>query len=735
MRAAALTSAGAIPDEVLITVLASERTPVTVALGTELMGMLGDDAKKFVPPVLTRIAAKPADGKPYEDWKLIAATRLLETVGEDEGIRAKVAPMLEGARGIVTDESQNVDARLAAIQLIERAASNPKEDIKRLSGLMNLTTPVELQVAAAKSLLRHEDIGAAPKILAEWAEHGPSLRSAIMDSLLARPKLTSLFMEAIAKNKSIATSINVSRRQLLLNHESAAIREQATKIFGGATRPDRAAVMKDYALSLSQEGNRENGRVVFGKVCATCHRLDGVGKVVGPNLAGLNNRAPATYLTAILDPNQAVEAKWMMFVAKTKAGLTLAGSVAEETSSAITLVGVDGSRTKISRIELQSLESTGRSLMPEGLETAINPSEMSDLLTYLRSTGRPLKQAIVKGNTVEHLNADHDGFYSISFDPVPGATGIELEWNNEGNFKHWTIREIEAYANFDRLVDIVSGNVLPGPVRTVDNVFANAFDGNLETWTYQTQPYTDRAPQRTLLNLEPGGHNLDRIRINHVAGNDTNGRLQQITVRVTTDTASDLAARNYADVSNVSVQVFGEVQKTVSTKEKEPEPSGPFGGKPQTIPGKVEMEHYDAGAPGTAYKDNDPKNQGADYRKNTQVDIEKRGDASNGYGVGWINAGEWLNYTVEVKESGTYDIKIPVAAQKVGGLFHLEIEGKDLTGPIRIPDTGAWTQLKTVIHKGVKLTKGSHVIKVVMDKNGESGYVGDIDCMVFSLSE
>ena len=69
------------------------------------------------------------------------------------------------------------------------------------------------------------------------------------------------------------------------------------------------------------------------------------------------------------------------------------------------------------------------------------------------------------------------------------------------------------------------------------------------------------------------------------------------------------------------------------------------------------------------WKDNDPKNQGADYRKNTQVDIEKRGDASNGYGVGWINAGEWLNYTVEVKESGTYDIKIPVAAQKVGGLF------------------------------------------------------------------
>jgi len=542
-------------------------------------------------------------------------------------------------------------------------------------------------------------------------------------------------METMAKNRTIATSINVSRRQLLLNHENELIRKQAGEIFGGATRPDRAAVMKDYALSLSKEGNRENGRVVFGKVCATCHRLDGVGKVVGPNLAGLNNRAPATYLTAILDPNRAVEAKWMMFVAKTKDGLTLAGSVAEETSSAITLVGVDGSRTNVSRSKLQSLESTGRSLMPEGLETAINPSQMSDLLTYLRSTGRPLKQAVVKGNTVEHLSTDHDGFYSISFDPVPGATGIELEWVNDGPFKHWTIREIEAYSNFDSLVDIVAGNVVPGPVRTSDNVFANAFDGNLETWTYQTQSYANKAPQRTLLDLEPGTHSIDRIRINDVAGNDTNGRMKQITVRVTTDTASDLTARKYADVTNVSVQIFGEVEETVSTKEEEPEPPGPFGGKPQTIPGKVEMEHYDEGAPGTAYKDNDPKNQGADYRKKTQVDIEKRGDASNGHGIGWTNAGEWLNYTVDVKESGAYDIKIPVASQKRGGLFHLEIGGKDLTGPIRVPDTGGWKKMKTITHEGVKLEKGVHVLKFVMDENGESGFVGDIDCLIFSRSE
>ena len=52
----------------------------------------------------------------------------------------------------------------------------------------------------------------------------------------------------------------------------------------------------------------------------------------------------------------------------------------------------------------------------------------------------------ISGNTIEHLDVAHDGFYSVSFDPVPNATGIEFQWTNEGSFNHWTIRELEAYA-------------------------------------------------------------------------------------------------------------------------------------------------------------------------------------------------------------------------------------------------------------------------------------------------
>ena len=159
--------------------------------------------------------------------------------------------------------------------------------------------------------------------------------------------------------------------------------------------------------------------------------------------------------------------------------------------------------------------------------------------------------------------------------------------------------------------------------------------------------------------------------------------------------------------------------------------SKPFKGKVHVIPGTIEAEHYDEGKPGVAYADSDVKNSGANYRGPTQVDIEKRPDASNGHGIGWTRKGEWLHYTVEVKEAGTYTIEMPVASNKMGGLFHLEIQGKAITKPIRIPDTGGWDKLKLIKTTGVKLAKGRHVIRVVMDEQGPSGSIGDIDYFKF----
>ena len=169
-------------------------------------------------------------------------------------------------------------------------------------------------------------------------------------------------------------------------------------------------------------------------------------------------------------------------------------------------------------------------------------------------------------------------------------------------------------------------------------------------------------------------------------------------------------------------------------RQPQSEPGGPspaFGGTPHAIPGRIEAEHYDEGEAGTAYVDSDEKNHGADYRGVTQVDIEERSDASNGYGVGWTRAGEWLAYTVEVKEAGRYVVSFPVASNKKGGQFHLEVAGRDVSGPIEIPDTGSWQKLVMISTETVELPAGRCVLKMVMDSEGPSGSIGDIDYMEF----
>ena len=154
--------------------------------------------------------------------------------------------------------------------------------------------------------------------------------------------------------------------------------------------------------------------------------------------------------------------------------------------------------------------------------------------------------------------------------------------------------------------------------------------------------------------------------------------------------------------------------------------STPFGGTATALPGTVQAENFDVGAEGVAFHDLSAANDGGGLR-NTGVDIEPALDAGGGYDVGWMFAGEWLNYTVNVTAAGTYDLEARVASNGPGGTFHIEVNGVDLTGPLAIPDTGGWQVWTTIRKAGVTLTAGQQVWRLVMDTNGPTTAVGNIN--------
>lgn len=144
----------------------------------------------------------------------------------------------------------------------------------------------------------------------------------------------------------------------------------------------------------------------------------------------------------------------------------------------------------------------------------------------------------------------------------------------------------------------------------------------------------------------------------------------------------------------------------------------PYFNAPAAIPGTIEAGHYDKFEGGTgqdiAYVDLDQENRGG-FRPGEYVDAVS--DPTEGDNIGWISAGEWLEYTIEVQNAGIYDLSFRYASgnENGGGPFHFEIDGAQ-TGPdIFLDYTGDWDDWTDKTVDGIELNKGKHVLRLVFE--------------------
>ncbi len=162
-----------------------------------------------------------------------------------------------------------------------------------------------------------------------------------------------------------------------------------------------------------------------------------------------------------------------------------------------------------------------------------------------------------------------------------------------------------------------------------------------------------------------------------------------------------------------------------------PEPQKPYGGKAAEIPGKIEVENFDE--PGTgrgagvdSYNDNDAEDHGIaegdkSYREGTGVDIYKK---ATGYVVGYNQSGEWLEYTVNIKEAGDYTMFASVATENSTASFSLSIDDKSVA---EVPVSGSSWDDFVKVKANVTLPAGEHILRFTV-----TGDWFDIDYMNFA---
>ena len=223
------------------------------------------------------------------------------------------------------------------------------------------------------------------QLLPLWPQLSPHQRGLTLDTLMSRPAWTRALLAALPAGTLRSADIDATRRMQLLANPDKSLNEKAAAQFTSTGSPERADILARYQTALTRDGDVEKGRLVYQKACAACHQRGGEGLAIGPGLETVADHPAEKILTNIIDPNLDIQPGYHAYSATLKSGGQLFGLLAGESAAGLTFKTLDGKTHAVRRDEITSLQSTGLSLMPAGLEAAISVEEMADLIAFLKS--------------------------------------------------------------------------------------------------------------------------------------------------------------------------------------------------------------------------------------------------------------------------------------------------------------------------------------------------------------
>ncbi len=293
--------------------------------------------------------------------------------------RTHFSQLLQRSRRTL-DNPQSSPAELDdAIGFVE-AAGDPNS-VPALLNALDRFPLSQTQTAVVRALAEIDAPGLTGEWMRRWQILSPEARRVILSALLAKPRLTAELLDTIERGQLSAAELDAAARARLLNYPARAMQERAAKLVG-KTADDRAEVIQRFQPALSLKGDPRRGHDAFLRICSSCHRLNGEGNDVGPNLALAASRTPEDLLQNMLDPNREVDPAFVQYTIERQDGELLTGLVASENSDNVTLKG-PGFLTTVQRSQIKKISSSGLSLMPVGLEQGLDLQGMVDLLDYL----------------------------------------------------------------------------------------------------------------------------------------------------------------------------------------------------------------------------------------------------------------------------------------------------------------------------------------------------------------
>ncbi len=300
---------------------------------------------------------------------------------------ARALPFFKRAAAAASDPKAPAADRVAAARLL--GAGPYSLAAPALQDCLAPQNPAELQLVAVRALSAHDNVKVPDVLLSGWGGYSPTVRREVLEALFARPARLTALLDAIEAKKVLGGQIEPLRLEQLRKHPDARLRQRAQTLLAGQGSADRRKVVEDYRPALELKGDAARGKAAFKKTCATCHRLENEGMEVGPDLlSALRNKSKEQLLSDILDPSREVDPRYVNYLVTTKAGRTFSGMIAAETASSITLRRAEKAEDTILRGQIDDIQATTKSVMPEGLEMQLTKQDVADVIAYLQAVAK-----------------------------------------------------------------------------------------------------------------------------------------------------------------------------------------------------------------------------------------------------------------------------------------------------------------------------------------------------------
>ena len=264
--------------------------------------------------------------------------------------------------------------------------SQSKIVIDKLISIIKSASNDEIQITAINALSKITDREKSSSLVSLWPHVLPPNRSQVINIFVYNNRFKEAFLTAL-ESKAIAlgeTNLDLEHRRQLIRYSGSSLGNRAKKLFGDEEYSNRISIVDDWLEKLPENGNAKRGEVHFNNLCASCHKSNGKGHALGPELEGLSHRSVEDLASNIIDPNMAINPKYAPYKIVTKSGDTYVGILSNQSSNSVSISMPFSISMNVNRDNIAQLQSMRSSIMPSGLEKSLTPDGLRDLIEFIR---------------------------------------------------------------------------------------------------------------------------------------------------------------------------------------------------------------------------------------------------------------------------------------------------------------------------------------------------------------